>query len=114
MLLQAVDVSRDLVVHRSGGLQQNVESQQHPSQAIDPHSLAKAVAAGIKSSCVLHRQRDCGDVGLIQPAVIFPMVHGDVVAHALRSDGCRRHLADAADCSGMPEAVELHPGESPF
>ena len=26
MLLQSVDVSRDLIVHRSGGLNQNVES----------------------------------------------------------------------------------------
>ena len=37
MLLQAVDVSRYLVVHRSGGLKQNVDSQQHPSQATNPH-----------------------------------------------------------------------------
>ena len=36
MLLQAVDVKCDLVVHSSGGLKQNVESQQHPSRAIEP------------------------------------------------------------------------------
>ena len=36
MLLQAVDVSRYLVVHRSGGLRQNLESS-HTSQATDPH-----------------------------------------------------------------------------
>ena len=35
-LLKAVDVSRDLFVHRSGGLKQNVESQQHTSKATDP------------------------------------------------------------------------------
>ena len=35
-LLKAVDVSRDLVVHRIGGLKQNVEIQQHPSKSTDP------------------------------------------------------------------------------
>ena len=37
MMLEAVDVSLDLIVHRSIGLKQKVESQQHPSQVNDLH-----------------------------------------------------------------------------
>ncbi len=43
----------------------------------------------INSDSLASSSQGCSDgsnVGLIQPAVIFPVMHGDVVAHALCRD----------------------------
>ena len=55
MLLQVVDVSCDLIVHRSGDLKQNVESQQHPIKTTEPpfHSPKRVLqGSNLASFCI--------------------------------------------------------------